>query len=427
MLLLLAAFVLGGYIYWVEIKGAREKQEEKVWSERLFPVKKENITKITIGDTIVLERQKDSHWQLIKPIHDEAEPASVNRLLEAIDSAKINTSLEGHFKDYGLDQPDNVLSLFSTAKNIKVFIGRSDYSGRSVYVHLQDNPKIYLTALELKLALNDDPYYWRSKTLFSLLPDQVTHLELTRPSGKVVLQKENNTWRLSEPLQDRANSANVNAILYELRYTKPLLFIDEIKKQEFGLDQPLVQLTAIAGKESETFLIGKKHGENYYAYNPARPAVVLIGQELVNKLLFSVDQLRDLVLVPLSLGEVKRVEVNGQDKHLVFSEENGIWREKEKGQVDMYPIWWRLANVRIAQFDARVDFNAPFVTWKVTTQDGKIYQYEAVKAAQGQAGCYVRELPSGRTGLLHKEDCDNLDLTLSLVQPKSKPSSAAPS
>jgi len=107
------------------------------------------------------------------------------------------------------------------------------------------------------MALNDDPYYWRSKTLFSLLPDQVTHLELTRPSGKVVLQKENNTWRLIEPLQDRANSANVNAMLYELRYTKPLLFIDEIKKQEFGLDQPLVQLTAIAGKESETFLIGK--------------------------------------------------------------------------------------------------------------------------------------------------------------------------
>jgi len=58
LLLLLAAFVLGGYIYWVEIKGEREKQEEKVWSERLFPVKKENITKIAIGDTIVLERQK---------------------------------------------------------------------------------------------------------------------------------------------------------------------------------------------------------------------------------------------------------------------------------------------------------------------------------------------------------------------------------
>jgi hypothetical protein len=93
----------------------------------------------------------------------------------------------------------------------------------------------------------------------------------------------------------------------------------------------------------------------------------------------------------------------------------------------MYPIWWHLANARIAQFDARVDFKAPFVTWKVTTQDGKIYQYEAVKAVQGQAGCYVRELPSGRSGLLHKEDCDNLDLTPSLVQPKSKPSSAAPS
>ena len=418
--LLVAALLLGSYVYWVEIKGGREKKEEKAWSERLFQVKKENITKILIADKITLEKQKNG-WRIVKPVQDIAEASAVNRLLGAIDGAKIKTELEGDSKEYGLDHPEATLTLLSGDQSVKVLLGRTDYAGQSVYARLQDHPKIFLTDLDLKLALNEDLYYWRSKTLFSLLPDDIEHVEIMRPSGKVVLSKENNSWKLVSPLQDRANNANINAILYELRYTKPLLFIDDQKDADFGLDQPLIQLTATSGEKKESFLIGKKQGENYYAYNPARTAVFMVGKDVVDKLLFSVDQLRDPILVPLSLGEIKAIEVIGQEKHFSFTEENGIWQAQGEGRVDIYPIWWHLANARIARFDVKASFDKPFVTWKITTKDGQTYRYEAVEADQG---CYVRELPSKRAGFLAKENCDDLRLKPAAVQPE--PGSSSP-
>ena len=345
----------------------------------------------------------------------------MNRLLGAIDGAKIKTELEGDSKEYGLDHPEATLTLLSGDQSVKVLLGRTDYAGQSVYARLQDHPKIFLTDLDLKLALNEDLYYWRSKTLFSLLPDDIEHVEIMRPSGKVVLSKENNSWKLVSPLQDRANNANINAILYELRYTKPLLFIDDQKDADFGLDQPLIQLTATSGEKKESFLIGKKQGENYYAYNPARTAVFMVGKDVVDKLLFSVDQLRDPILVPLSLGEIKAIEVIGQEKHFSFTEENGIWQAQGEGRVDIYPIWWHLANARIARFDVKASFDKPFVTWKITTKDGQTYRYEAVEADQG---CYVRELPSKRAGFLAKENCDDLRLKPAAVQPE--PGSSSP-
>lgn len=171
--------------------------------------------------------------------------------------------------------------------------------------------------------------------LVSLAKDKINKIELKTETTKLELNKVEGTWKVTAPIQDLADSNQIDEWLSSLISEKSTATLGEGEKFEwftYGLDKPKASIvfSGEANDRVELELATRKNFEGNSFLRKNQGPVVLLGSgawdSLLNKNLFDV---RDKRLLRQSLADIEEVSIQLKT-HLVLQSKEGVWLIKDK-------------------------------------------------------------------------------------------------
>ena len=202
LLLLVAA--LGAYLYCLRGPEGASRRRRRTSS---LAVDKDDVT----GDRPRLPRPRDRapqgrrRWRLTKPIDAPADDAAVKALRRARSptprSRSRSTSCPTDLAAFGLDQPSPTVrpDHRKGRRCPPIAVGKNTAIGGKTYVRDGDEPKVYLTASTLGVALNKQVKDLRDKQLLTFQDDDVTRVDIAptgRTTGHPDPRKDKDAWTL---------------------------------------------------------------------------------------------------------------------------------------------------------------------------------------------------------------------------------------
>ncbi len=170
----------------------------------------------------------------------------------------------------------------------------------------------------------------QAKKVFHLKEADISDLSLVRGKDEVRLVKKDKVWRLTAPLDTKADQTIVDSMLTTLaRLRKERDLGEEKDLKPFGLDKPglVVKFTA-QGQPHQLAIGAKAPGDhNYYVLRDQDPRLLTISTGSKDSLDRQLLALRDKTLLTFITGEVKGLRVKSP-KTTVALEKTGsqTWR-----------------------------------------------------------------------------------------------------
>ena len=168
----------------------------------------------------------------------------------------------------------------------------------------------------------------RDKTVFPYAYDKVSRVEIETAGGKVTLERDGITWKITAPEALKADTGAVNGLLWRIRDLRGSGFLDE---SAAGIPRYLskpdvtVRIWEEGSKEPKTLLLGLsgavRAGEVTGVAAPAGTGpVVIVEAKDVRDLAKTATDLRDKNVVgSFDMKEVKRVREE-RAEHSDFSD-----------------------------------------------------------------------------------------------------------
>lgn len=197
---------------------------------------------------------------------------------------------------------------------------------------------------------------FRTEELFQrkqmVLPDykvaQINKIEIKKDTGSIVLENVGEDhWRLLEPLNVRADLAEVNNILSQFEFLKKMGTLKEseiegFNRKDYGLDKPKVVINlwrgkglvnaqgSVPGNESKyTIYVGDKIAagqNNVYVSVEGENDIFVVMSSLLEKISKDVNDLRNKWVFEFDEAAVERVKiVNTSQESIICSKEGSLW------------------------------------------------------------------------------------------------------
>src|SRR5438552_3985479 len=365
VILAVVAAGLGGFLvvdnYWLVPK--REKTEGA--KGRLWTIEPKDVETVTIkrrGETIRLKRVADG-WEMLEPVKARGDRGAVDEVVtslatlrsdrgvgpnpDKLGGAKVKEFLDEPrpLTPYGLDKPSSVTIWLGKDKDRTsktLLFGKVDKAKKGVYVERQGEAEVLMTADEVWDKLPRTVAAARDKVVFTYAYDKVSRVELDHARGKVTLERDGITWKITAPEALTADTGVVNGLLWRLRDLRASGFLDESASgiaRYLAKPAVIVRVWEEGAKEPRTFLLTQskdlKAGETTgVAATAGQGPVVMVESKAVTDLEKTATVLRDkTVVASFDMKEVKRVRVVAGDKRLVVEKRGeDSWRVVEGGK-----------------------------------------------------------------------------------------------
>ncbi len=265
------------------------------------------------GRSVVMEKKQEESkpgftkaeefWEITEPEVVKADKSTVDEILKKLDELKVDEFASDDPEDlgiYGLSQPQ--IQVVISAKGSEpetLLVGKK--KGESVYVKTASEKSVYLVDAGIVDDLSKGLLDLRDKEVLEFMQGDVKRLELKRKDKTIVCIKQENDWRIIEPVKQKAENYKVDSIISKLDGLEVEKFVAEEASQlsEYGLDQPDVEVTLIF-KDVETrhavsLLVGKKLPDSESAYGKiaSGKVVFVIPKDVLDELHKDVDDIRE--------------------------------------------------------------------------------------------------------------------------------------
>lgn len=167
-------------------------------------------------------------------------------------------------------------------------------------------------------------------------PAKVVGLRLVTDDLQVVLEKKDEQWRITSPVQTRADAGQVARVLdhLELLERGEVISGRQQRKQnltlaDYGLDQPRARIVVQEGAREITLLVGRDAplGGNLFIKEASKASVIAVSTNLLGELPRAVTDLRDRRLFLGFPGDATRLDLRRRDGLLQLARsEQGVWR-----------------------------------------------------------------------------------------------------
>jgi hypothetical protein len=393
---------LGAYIYFVTWKTPETdttKKQEKVFAS----VESDKIQEIKVtsaaGDATTLKKEAGG-WQLTEPLATKADESEASGIASALSSVEIVRVIDENpttLNDYGLSNPRIEVDFKSgTDKDYrKLFIGEKSPTGADLFAKRNDDKKVFLVPAYQESTFNKSTFDLRDKVLLKFERDKVDGIDVTASSKSLTISKDGTDWKITKPLQVRADFGSVEGLVGRLQSAQMKSIVTgdaspaDLKK--YGLDKPEVTVNLNAGSSRATLMIGGKAENNtVYAKDASKPAVVTVESTLADDLKKGSDDYRRKDLFEFRAYNANRIELTRGDQTVVFEKVKGTagqgdtaaadkWRrispnaaDADKDKLD--GLLTRLANMRASSFvesTAKTGLDKPAMAVFVKFDDGK--------------------------------------------------------
>jgi hypothetical protein len=303
LLLVLVAAGLGGYVYFVElprdIASSTLPDREKVFTLAAGTVEEVEITNAT-SQVTRLTRQ-DNTWMMVAPESADADAAEVGSLvssLESLERVKVIDENPASAAPFGLEAPRIRVSFKTVGETTPkvLLIGNKTPTGGDLYARVEGAPAIFLIGAYLENTFDRAPFDLRDKTVLQFDRAAVNAITITQGTRNLTLTRTGTEWRLTTPIDARADGAAVDALISQVsqaRMTSLSSSDAATTLREYSLDKPQALVTISAGSAKAELAIGKAEDDTHlFARDLSRPLVFSVDKTLLDELTKKADDFR---------------------------------------------------------------------------------------------------------------------------------------
>ncbi|KST65494.1 DUF4340 domain-containing protein [Mastigocoleus testarum] len=180
LILVLLALGLGGFVYFFEIQGTKQREGAQAEEKQIFSFAADDIQSLNISTNdskVSLERNPDrskkNKWLLKSPSQEVASNASVSYLTDLLVNGKSDTKIptsQEKLSRYGLDKPQATIEIKLKNKEVrKLILGSSDFQDQSLYARKKinsnssDKIEVLLVSKNFANAVNRELSEWKQE------------------------------------------------------------------------------------------------------------------------------------------------------------------------------------------------------------------------------------------------------------------------
>jgi hypothetical protein len=421
---------LGAYIYFVTWKTPAEplSKQEKVFAG----VQTDKIDELKVtsdkGDVTTLKKD-NGNWQLVGPVAAKADEAEVSGIANAVGQVEIVRVIDENptdLKGYGLDKPRIEVDFKGAGDKDyrRLLIGEKSPTGADLFARRNDEKKVFLIPATQETTLNRSTFELRDKTLLKFERDKVDGVEMNAGGKTVQLAKDGADWKITQPLQVRADYGAVEGLIGKLQTTAIKSIVADSASaadlKKYGFDKPTARVDLKLGSASATLLLGgTAEDKTVYARDASKPAVVTVESTLADDLKKGADEFRRKDVFEFRAYNANRVELTRNGQTVAFEKVKGSgndavdkWRrvsptagDADKDKIDA--LLSRLSNMRATSFvdaSAKAGLDMPALTVFAKFEDSK----KEERVTFGKVG---NDVFAGRPGEPGAAKVDAMDFT----------------
>lgn len=256
-------------------------------------------------ETIVCTKNFDNTWELQTPTGKiKADAEAVDDLLFGVDSLEAAAFVDdstGSLDSYGLATPSIKVTFTQRGEEEATVLSIGDYTqDGTVYVKAVQSPQVSRVKRTLIDKIAQGIAWLRDKQVLNFHIDDAIRLTSTLPGEtSFTCQRLGTNWRLTAPVREDANNAEVNTIIYELDDLMAAAFVGSkstLTDTTTGFSNPNVQLTVeLRNQKVYTLQVGNPVDASgrFYARLQHEPNLIfLLTAELILKLKTPFERIR---------------------------------------------------------------------------------------------------------------------------------------
>jgi len=430
LVLLVIAAALGCYLYY-DSKHASTDQKKQ---EKVFPdLQADKIDKVTVksdkGETTTVQKQSGS-WRLTQPVATGADGSELSGITSNLASMEVQRVIDekpSDVKQYGLDPARIDVAFTSGGKERRILLGQKTPSGSDMYAKLPANPRVFLVPSFLDTTFNKSTFALRDKTILKIDRDKADRLEIQTADRTVKMAKQGSDWKISAPMDARADFSAIEGILGRLNSTPMKAIVtpdaDAAALKDYGLDKPDITVHVGAGSSEAGLAIGKAAAEGtVYAKDLSRPMVFTVEKALVDDLKKSPDDLRVKDLFDARSFNTTRLDVTYKGQTLAFQKDKDAWKQVapaskavDPGKMDA--LLTALTNVRATSFaDAKTATGLESAELTVTDKYEDGQKQEKVSFGRKGTDVFARREGDASAAKLDAGQLDAIEKALDAVK-----------
>jgi hypothetical protein len=345
-------------------------------------------------------------------------------------------------KDYGLAAPRFAVDYrpAGAAGNRRLLVGDKSPTGSDLFAKRNEDKRVFLIPAAQESTFNKSTFDLRDKVVLKFERDKVDGIDVTADGKTLQLVKDNTDWKITEPLQARADYGSVEGLIGRLQTTAMKSMVadaatpEDLKK--YGLDKPAATVVLKMGSARATFAVGSKvagkvagqaeaAANTVYARDVSKTAVVTVDGMLADDLKKGAGEYRRKDIFEFRPYNATRLEVTRGSQTVAFEKVKGDgkdaidkWKRVTPNAADadkdkMESLLGRLSNMRATGFvdaSAKTGLNAPAMTVSAKFDEGK--KEERVTFGKVDADVYISK--PGEPGAAKVDPADFNEATKTL-------------
>ena len=367
-LLLLAVTVgLGTYLSRYELKQPPPEAREQL-SKQVVDIPPETVSQLVLDlpqakATLALD---GTTWRLA-PAQVRADPILAQRILAHLAPLTAERVLPGtgDRKTFGLEPAAGWLTVVAGGTPTTLFIGDTTPVQHNRYLSVAGRAAVYVVPAALFDDANQPSAAFRDTALIPLSPWMTDRLTVTSPTLRIAVRREQARWLMTQPVGDRADRSQVNALLTALSGIRISRFVEDAPQVEhlatWGFDQPKAEVALhLEDGQAVTLFFGAPLPEDrslVYAKRSDEPGLYAVAAADVEGLLPPSDALREHTCFDFFLSHATKLEVARGEQRWTVARTSAAsqWRvEGANTAVDtarVEALLNKLADVRVSGFE----------------------------------------------------------------------------
>jgi hypothetical protein len=366
IILSLVVAAVAAYIFFYE-RHQLTSDEARERAEKVFTdFDRDAVQTLEIHNThgeFRLEKKGDT-WHLTSPIDFPADSAAVSSMLTTLDNLKEERRLgfdEVAPSDYGLDEPEMaVIAGTPEGGRFELRVGDEMPLGSNRAVRRGDEDAVILCSGWLTTDVDKDLDDWRSREVVKFVADDVASIQVVTASDRIHVVRDDDMWRLLEPIDDLADSDHIRNLISNLNGLRIQEFLDQdVDFAELGLDKPEYQVTLVRTEGADPvqldFGSSRDHEEKtQLACRRDGSESFWVDDLAATRLAKAPVMWRSPKVWSFETWDAERFTVTTGEETIELSRADGLWKLPDGGELDYTAVQDRLsalANLEAREYD----------------------------------------------------------------------------
>lgn len=230
------AILFGVYLYFFEIRNVELESKLKEQSEKILIFEPEKVKKLTLYNsfgTFVLEKDSKNEWQMISPIKDAGDSATIQSILTTLSNEKYEQIVSEapapeDLKSYGLEKPKLKADItFNSGETKTILVGSDAAIAGKLYLQKEGDKKILFAGQSLKYQIEKNPRELRDKKIIKKPREQLSSVVIKTPRSIVEILQKDKKWYIEKPFKGLADPEVILSFFNSLESLRATDFTSE--------------------------------------------------------------------------------------------------------------------------------------------------------------------------------------------------------